>query len=313
MVASTRISTAHRRLADLARRQHSLFTRAQALACGISPRTITRYLQTGQWRELFPNVFLAGTATPDDIQRACGAVLAAGPDAALSHMSAVALHGLTSWPVYVHLTVPHGKLRRLREVRWHQSRVLGREDLASVRGIRVTTIERSLLDAATQADTNLLTRLVDEAIRLKRTDVGRLAARAVKVRPDGRFGGSRLRRVLEGVPPLEDADSVLEMVMARLLDQPCLDDYRHHHRVDTGGVDYELDFAYVAEHVDVECDGAAFHDGPSRQVRDAARDADLVRAGWTVLRFGWGDVTARVASTRRAILAALGRNGSPVG
>ncbi|MBX7161823.1 MAG: DUF559 domain-containing protein [Acidimicrobiia bacterium] len=311
MVASTRIATAHHRLAERARRQHSLFTRAQAVTCGISPRSISRYLATGQWCEPFPGVLVAGTHTLDDLQRACGAVLAAGPDAALSHMSAVALHGLAPWPMHVDLTVPHGTFRRLDGVRWHQSRVLYGDDLASVRGIRATTIERSLLDAATQADHDLLTQLVDEAVRLKMTSVGHLAARAVVVRPDGRFGGYRLRRVLEAVPPLQDADSVLEMVMARLLDQPGLDDYRHHHLVDVGGVTYELDFAYVAERLDVECDGAAFHDGPSRQLRDAERDSDLVRAGWTVLRFRWNDVTTRAAATRRAILAALDRTGGP--
>lgn len=308
MVASTRTASVHGRLAELARRQHGVFTRAQAVWCGLSTRSIRRYVETRQWRQLFPGVFMTATHTPSAIQWACGAVLLAGTDAVLSHMSAVALHGLGPWPAHVHLTVPHGRHRRFPDIRWHQSRLLPAEDRTVLQGIPATTIERTLLDAATQTDQGLLQLLVDEAVRLGLTGVGSLAVRALELRPDGRFGGSRLRRVLAAIPPI-DADSVFEMVMARLLDQGGLVDHRHHHRVDVGGITYELDFAFVAEQLGIECDGAAFHDRPSRRVRDATRDADLARAGWRIMHFGWDDVTVQAGRTRRRILEALGRGG----
>ena len=45
-----------------------------------------------------------------------------------------------------------------------------------------------------------------------------------------------------------------------------------------------VDFANPAAKVAIECDGAAYHD----QAKDAARDAELNRLGWTVYRFpGW--------------------------
>lgn len=308
MVASTRIASAHGQLAEVARRQHGVFTRAQALACGLSARSIRRYVEAGQWRQLFPGVFMAATHSPSDIQRACGAVLLAGAGAVLSHMSAIALHGLGPWPAHVHLTVPHGRHRRFPDIRWHQSRILAAEDLAVLQGIPTTTIERTLLDAGTQADRALLQILVDEAVRLRLTGVGALAVRALEVRPDGRFGGRRLRQVLATIPPI-NADSVLEMVMARLLDAGGLGDYVHHHHVDVGGLTYELDFAYVAERLGLECDGAAFHERPSRRARDTIRDIDLARVGWRILHFDWDDVTADAGRTRRRILEALGRVG----
>lgn len=294
-------------LAQIARHQHGVFTYTQAIECGISPRTVRRYAAEGRWRQIHPGVFVTGGHGVDDLQRASAAVLAVGPTAVVSHMSAVALHDLGPWPLHVHVTVPHGRHRSLDGVRWHQSRRLGSEDLTRVRGIATTTIERTLLDAATHADRDLLARLVDESVRLGITDVAALAAKALDVRPDGRFGGSRLRSVLGSMPPLDDADSVMELVMARLLDAAGLGGYVHHHVVDTGGVRFELDFAYVPERVDVECDGAAYHHGPSRRVRDRQRDEALGAAGWTVCRFSWKDVTTNAFPTARRIRTTLGR------
>lgn len=42
-----------------------------------------------------------------------------------------------------------------------------------------------------------------------------------------------------------------------------------------------VDFASPAACVAIECDGAAFH---TDKAKDAARDAELVKAGWTVYR-----------------------------
>ncbi len=45
-----------------------------------------------------------------------------------------------------------------------------------------------------------------------------------------------------------------------------------------------VDFANPVAKVAIECDGAAYHD----PVKDAGRDAELERLGWTVYRFpGW--------------------------
>lgn len=309
---STRTPTGSRmgavlaRISRMASPQHGNFTHRQALKCGASPRTIHRYVAEGRWRRMHRGVYAVNGKAVDDLQRASAAVLAAGPTARLSHMSAVALYGLTPWPLQIHLTVPHGRHRTLRGVNWHQSRVVD-ADLATINGIPTTTLERTLLDAATQADRQLLVQLVDEAVRLGMTDVGTLAAKALIVRPDGRFGGRRLRAVLAGVPPLEDADSIMEMLMARLLDATGLDGYVHHHLVVAGGTRFELDFGFPHERVDVECDGAAHHGGPLSLAADRLRDEALAAEGWTVLRFKWNDVTRDASRTAHRVRVALGR------
>lgn len=303
----SRLGEALERLDVVASRQHQLFTYEQAIECGVSPRTVCRYVAEGRWRRPHRNVYVVGSRELDDVQRGCAAVLAGGPAALLSHMSAVALHGLAPWPLHVDVTVPHGSYRKLDGVRWHQSRVLDEPDRTLEHGIPVTTPERSLLDAATQADRKLTIKLVDECVRLRKSDVAKLAARALEVRPDGRFGGARLRAVLARVPPIEDADSVMEMLMARLLTGAGFDGWVHHLEVDAGGVRFELDFAFPQERVDVECDGAAYHAGPMSQVRDRRRDEALAACGWRVLRFSWKDVTADAARTSRHIRDVLRR------
>lgn len=304
-VRGSHLGEALEQLDEIARRQHHLFTYDQALACGVSPRTVCRYVAEGRWQRPHRSVYVVGSRGLDAVQRACAAVLAAGQSAVLSHMSAVALHGLTSWPLHVDITVSHGSYRTLDGVRWHQSRVLADDDRTIVRAIPVTTVERSILDAATQADRKLTIKLVDECVRLRMSDVPRLAARALEVRPDGRFGGAKLRSVLAQVPLLDDADSVMEMVMARLLSSAGFDGCVHHHVVDAGGATYELDFAFPRERVDVECDGAAYHAGPLSRARDRRRDDALSACGWTVLRFTWKDLTANAARTSRRIRDAL--------
>ena len=68
----------------------------------------------------------------------------------------------------------------------------------------------------------------------------------------------------------------------------------------------ELDFAYPPERVAIECDGWESH-GLDRQgfEGDRVRDADLVAAGWVVLRFTWRQITRRPAWVAGIIRATL--------
>jgi hypothetical protein len=67
---------------------------------------------------------------------------------------------------------------------------------------------------------------------------------------------------------------------------------------------YRLDFAWLEPMIALEYDGYAAHSG--RSERDAARDEDLRRRGWIVIRVGAGDLRApaRMAS---AVRMAFGR------
>ena len=63
----------------------------------------------------------------------------------------------------------------------------------------------------------------------------------------------------------------------------------------------------------IECDGWATH-GLLRETfeRDKIRDADLLAAGYVVMRFTWRQITRHPAAVARRLRAVLGRFAPPV-
>jgi very-short-patch-repair endonuclease len=69
---------------------------------------------------------------------------------------------------------------------------------------------------------------------------------------------------------------------------------------------YEVDFLWRRHNLVVEIDGFAFHSSRSAFERDRARDADLIAAGFRVIRVTWHQVTRRPEATAALISRALG-------
>lgn len=68
---------------------------------------------------------------------------------------------------------------------------------------------------------------------------------------------------------------------------------------------YVLDFAITEPGIDVECDGAYWHEMPDKRARDARRDRDLSALGWTVLRFSEIEIQLDIGRCIETIRAAL--------
>jgi very-short-patch-repair endonuclease len=69
-----------------------------------------------------------------------------------------------------------------------------------------------------------------------------------------------------------------------------------------------IDIAFPDLKLAIEVDGRAWHVADDRFQRDRSRQNELVRRGWTVLRFTWADLVTRpqhVVLTITATLAAL--------
>ncbi len=71
---------------------------------------------------------------------------------------------------------------------------------------------------------------------------------------------------------------------------------------------HEVDFRVLGTPVILECDGWTYH-GLQRSTfeRDRRRDADLIAAGWIVLRFTYRAITSRPRDTADRIAAAVAR------
>jgi very-short-patch-repair endonuclease len=70
---------------------------------------------------------------------------------------------------------------------------------------------------------------------------------------------------------------------------------------------YEVDFLWRGARLVAEVDGAAYHDTVRAFVEDRRRDAELIAAGYRVVRFTWQDITQRREATVVRLAQALVR------
>jgi predicted transcriptional regulator of viral defense system len=171
-------------LFEMASEQAGYFTTAQAEQAGTSASLRSYYVSTGAMQRVYPRVYRFKRYPSTQHEEVAAAWLAAGKDSAVvSHESALDLWDLTDLiPDAIHLTVPRSRrhLPKLLGVRIHTTqRELRPEDVWVTMGIRVTSPQRSLLDAAS-ADVS--TEHIIVGIRQARArgwlDIARLRAEA---------------------------------------------------------------------------------------------------------------------------------------
>jgi hypothetical protein len=81
------------RVLAITSRQFGVIERSQAVASGMTERMIDWRLSTGEWRILYPCVYVLRSSTPSWMQSELGAVLWAGPEAAGSGRAAGTIWG----------------------------------------------------------------------------------------------------------------------------------------------------------------------------------------------------------------------------
>jgi len=234
--------------------------------------------------------------------RFVAAVLALGPDAALSHVAAAALWGLRSVPSgLIDVTVPR-RVKRRRGLRIHCVRGLPNEDVTNRYGIPVTTPARTLLDLADVLPHRVLERAVHEAEVQRIVDHHRLSTQID--RAPGRRAATVLATLIEqGQAPTRSAleDRALALFRCHGLPRP-----RMNHLIE--GI--EVDFFFPEAHLIVEVDGARYHDTAFARRNDADKQARLEAAGFRVLRLTWGQIARRPTQTARRLRRALITSGS---
>lgn len=212
----------------------------------------------------------------------------------LSHASAgAAWELLSSAGREVHVSVPaRDGRRRVAGVRVHRAASLTPADTATLHGLPVTTLERTLLDLATTLAPDRLAGAVEQAEASRRLDHRRLAA-------PGRPGNARLRAAL--AEPATVTRSVLEDRFLALLDRHGLP----RPLVNTRVGPYEVDFLWPEQRLIVETDGWRHHGTRRAFQEDRRRDRDLVAAGHRVIRLTHEDVTRDADATARVLATLL--------
>jgi len=177
-----------------AAKQWGCVTVAELERCGISDRTARRWAAEGRLHRLLRGVYAVGHRSPAPEQRWQAALLSYGKDAVLSRSVAIALHGLGKPPSVTTVALPR-EVRAQRGVKPHFSSLpFERDEVVIRKGLRTTSIERTLLDLAAVGEP--IERLVAEAVAKRLTSIAKL--RAYVERRAGARGVARLRCCIEG-------------------------------------------------------------------------------------------------------------------
>jgi very-short-patch-repair endonuclease len=285
----------------LVRRQHGVVARRQLLGLGLTPRRIERRIASGRLHPAWRGVYAVGRPQLGRHGRWMAAVLASGPDAALSHGSAAALWGFgTERDALVEVSVPAGRRGRLRGIRVHRRTRAVLTDLAIHDGIPLTSPVRTLIDLATRLRPMQLERAVNEADKLDRVRADALHASLGDYR--GQPGVAPLRKLLDPLA-FRLSDSELEQLMrplARSVGLPTPE-------TKTWANGYEVDFFWPELGIVVETDGLRYHRTPSQQRRGLKRDQTHLAAGMWPLRFSHWQIKHERGHVQSILRSAVAR------
>jgi predicted transcriptional regulator of viral defense system len=145
--------------------KHGVLSITEWRALGIADATVRARVRTGRWYRLYPGVISVvhpSMLRPEGWWRA--AVLACGQGTALAGREAARLHALRSGGrTRIDVMVPYPRNPKHDGIEVHRSKTLRPEDVTEVKGIRVTTVSRTIFDCAGLLNRDQLERLIEEA------------------------------------------------------------------------------------------------------------------------------------------------------
>jgi len=277
-------------------------SRAQLAALGVDDDRIYRLGAHGWLARVHTGVYRVGSLTPDGVLWA--ALLAAGSGSTLSHAAAGREHVVlrTRRTQIIDVTAP-ARRRPRAGLRLHRAR-LDPRDVTTRRGLRFTTISRTLLDVAADLREPELQAAVDEA-RVQRR-LHRPSVEATIARAPGHHGIGALRRAVArhdrgcGVP-IGD----FERRAIGFLRDHDFPPYVRNYVVKVEAEPFMLDVAWINQRVALELDSRTYHDNDPSFATDRRRSRRLGAIGWHVVRGTWIDLDERPAELAADVWALL--------
>ena len=224
-----------------------------------------------------------------------------------SHRSAAHLWGIPrpdDDPVDVIIVGTRRRFTGVDDVVIHRPRDLERLAPQRRSGIVCTNVLRAMLDLGA-VDRSAVVDAVGHVITNRLATLHALETVIVQHSERGRTGIVALRdAVSEWSIDAKPTDSMLEQTMHRLIIRHELPPVEFHPVI----CGHEVDFRVTGTPVILECDGWAYH-GLQRTnfERDRRRDADLLAAGWIVLRFTYRAITTRPSDVAQRIVETIAR------
>jgi hypothetical protein len=231
------------------------------------------------------------------VQSRLAAVLAAGPEAWASHLTATAVWGFPFFPApdRIDVLVEGRTAPRLPGVFGHTTNSLPPEDRAVAQRVPVTSPERTLVDACSWVSVGQLGAAVSEGQRRRIVRLPRLVRTVDHVPVSGRRAIVPMIEVLKTrVPGFDPGDSDPEVDLVELLVSAGYPRPQQQIRVATDAGRKSLDVGWPEVRTGFEYDSLEYHQHRFHEDRDRLRA--LKRAGWDV----W-PITS--TTTRNEILA----------
>src|SRR5580765_2218127 len=290
-------------LPDLLARQAGVLTVGQAVGCGLSAATVHHRARIGEWRRLYPRVYLVGGHRLSDEARVRAAWLwAGGRPAAVTGPAAAYWHGmLDAAPEIVEVTVGRHRNAGPQQGIRLRRRDLANADLVGIRGLWLADRPLAALETAValKDGSTFLDRALQRHVRLP-------AVYRAYCRNLGSVGSPTAARLLSTAA--DGAESAAERLLVELLR--------------TAGITgwtlafpfgpYTIDLAFRAARLAVEVDGWAWHVDAGRFRNDRRKGNAITQAGWSLLRFTWHDLNGEparvIADIRRALAQPPGQD-----
>jgi hypothetical protein len=299
------MSERYRQAYDRALSDGGVITRRGLIDLGFTARMIDGRVARGQWRIVTRGVYRL--AEPSDRRDLMRSVLAAWPGAVISHESAAVVH---EFPYVTNERIvashhsrtthqfPGVDIRRTHDLDdWH---------ITVVKGMRVTTVARTIVDLAPDRPPSFIGRLLDQLISAESVELFEVEAVVDAIGRRGKPGITTMRKVLDLRSGPDRAGSVLERKGRKLIADAGLPIPTPEYPIPwtTGR---RFDDAYPDRRLAIEWDSLRYHGQRASFEADRARDRDAAINGWRILRFTWDDVVnhpSRVVDTLSLLLAA---------
>jgi very-short-patch-repair endonuclease len=301
-----------KKLRKLAKRQHGVFSRRQAIARGVTPAALKTLRRNATIERVVYGVYRVSGAPETWRQKLMVAVLAAGPGAAVSGRAAAALWGLAGYREgIVETTQLRRPSRRYHYGLEHSTTFLPEDHIKVIDGIPVTSIERTVFDLCGRRSATGALHLVKSVLHRKFTTVGKLGvvlAETAPGRPFKRFAAA----LVEAGDEIQLTESELEdlvLAVLRAAGLPLPD-----RQVEVGGTTAPIgrtDFLYRLARLVIEADSKKYHgDNWFVAVADQRRDKLLIAAGYQVIRTNWHELVNEPELLVNAVRAVIERVGA---
>jgi very-short-patch-repair endonuclease len=286
------------------RDQERVISRAEALSCGMTVDQVQwRIRPGGPWQRLLPGVYLAATGTPTERQAEIAALRYAGPDSALTGVTALRRHGVRVPPgKALTVLIPAGRVRANRPlVRvWPTTRMP--EFVLADGAVRFTQAARAVADASRELGSLREVRAVTAAAvqrRACRLDqlIGELAAAPMR---QSAWLRRALAEVADGVRSVAEGD-LRDLIIGAQLPSPMFNAELYVGRTFLAKPDAWWPAAGVA----AEVDSREWHLSPDDWARTLARHARMTACGILVLHVTPAQIRAEPDRVTAEIRAAL--------